>query len=101
LKDAEGNLVSGQASALTSSTVTVPNATQKASSRWVDNGDGTYTGTYVSNTTGTGLKAEVKLTGWTKGVTSGTYVINAGNAVQVNSSVIVDNTTYVAGTDIT
>ncbi|WP_273818910.1 invasin domain 3-containing protein, partial [Providencia rettgeri] len=62
LKDAEGNAVSGQASALTSSTVTVPNATQKANSNWVDNGDGTYTGTYVANTTGTGLKAEVKLT---------------------------------------
>ncbi|SUC32101.1 Gamma-intimin [Providencia rettgeri] len=100
LKDAEGNLVSGQASALTSSTVTVPNATQKASGRWVDNGDGTYTGTYVANTTGTGLKAEVKLTDWTGGVTSAAYAITVGNVVEATSTITVDNTTYVAGSDI-
>ncbi|SUD99114.1 Filamin/ABP280 repeat [Providencia rettgeri] len=101
LKDAEGNAVSGQASALTDSTVTVPNATQKASSNWVNNGDGTYTGTYVANTVGTGLKASVKLTDWTSGVTSGTYAITVGDAAQSTSTVVVDNTTYVAGTDIT
>ncbi|MEY0291091.1 Ig-like domain-containing protein, partial [Providencia rettgeri] len=101
LKDAEGNLVSGQASALTSSTVTVPNATQKANSNWVDNGDGTYTGTYVANTVGTGLKASVKLTDWANPVESAGYAITVGDAAQSNSTVVVDNTTYVAGTDIT
>ncbi|SUD99000.1 Uncharacterised protein [Providencia rettgeri] len=58
LKDAEGNAVSGQASALTQDTVTVPNATPKASGNWVDNGDGTYTKTYVANTAGSNLQAE-------------------------------------------
>ncbi|SUD99002.1 Filamin/ABP280 repeat [Providencia rettgeri] len=101
LKDAEGNAVSGEASALTSSTVTVPNATPKASSRWVDNGDGTYTGTYVANTVGTGLKASVKLTDWSSAVESTGYAITVGDAVQSTSAVVVDNTTYVAGTDIT
>ncbi|MEY0291252.1 invasin domain 3-containing protein, partial [Providencia rettgeri] len=101
LKDAKGNAVSGQVSALTRSTVTVPNATQKANSNWVDNGDGTYTGTYVANTVGTGLKASVKLTDWTGGVTSEAYAITVGNVVETTSIIVVDNTTYVAGTDIT
>ncbi|SUD99001.1 Uncharacterised protein [Providencia rettgeri] len=43
----------------------------------------------------------MKLTDWAGGVASGAYAITAGNADQANSSAMVDNTTYVAGTDIT
>ncbi|MEG0431906.1 MAG: inverse autotransporter beta domain-containing protein, partial [Morganella sp. (in: enterobacteria)] len=57
LKDAQGNSVSGQASALTADTVTVPNASVKAGSSWTDNGDGTYTGLYTAKTVSTDNKA--------------------------------------------
>ncbi|MEG0431905.1 MAG: hypothetical protein RR615_01815, partial [Morganella sp. (in: enterobacteria)] len=75
LKDAQGNSVSGQASALTADTVTVPNASVKAGSGWTDNGNGTYTGLYVAKTAGTGLKAVLKLSDWSTGVISDEYSV--------------------------
>ncbi len=101
LKDAQGNSVSGQASALTADTVTVPNASVKAGSSWTDNGDGTYTGLYTAKTVSTDNKAALKLSGWTAGKSSDAYAITAGTAAQGTSSVTVDNTTYVSGTDMT
>lgn len=74
LKDAQDNAVTGAASSLTVD-VTVPNATLKTGSRWQDNGDGTYTGTYTATTAGTGLKAKVKLSGWGTATKSEAYAI--------------------------
>ncbi|MBF4114327.1 invasin domain 3-containing protein, partial [Enterobacter cloacae] len=64
LKDAQDNAVTGASSSLTTETVTVANATQKSGSSWRDNGDGTYTATYTATTAGTGLKATLRLSGW-------------------------------------
>lgn len=77
LKDASDNAVTGATSSLTADTVTVPNATLKAGSSWKDNGDGTYTATYTATTAGTGLKAEVKLSGWGSAAASEAYVITS------------------------
>ncbi|SUD99003.1 Uncharacterised protein [Providencia rettgeri] len=55
----------------------------------------------MANTVGTGLKASVKLTDWSSAVESTGYAITVGDAAQSTSAVVVDNTTYVAGTDIT
>ncbi|MGS0639293.1 invasin domain 3-containing protein, partial [Citrobacter sp. VF227] len=77
LQDAQGNAVTGAAVLLTADTVTVPDATLKTGSRWTDNGDGTYTATYTATTAGTGLKATVKLSGWSRAAESGAYAITA------------------------
>ncbi|MGK0603594.1 Ig-like domain-containing protein, partial [Yokenella regensburgei] len=71
----------------------VQNATAKADG-WTDNGDGTYGRTYAAVTAGTGLKAAVKLKGWSGAATSGAYAITADA-----STAKVDTVTLV-GTDI-
>lgn len=75
LKDAQDNAVTGAVGSLTADTVTVPDATLKTGSRWTDNGDGTYTAAYTATTAGTGLKATVKLSGWSRAAESGVYAI--------------------------
>ncbi|KAF1366353.1 Ig-like domain-containing protein, partial [Yokenella regensburgei] len=93
LKDANGNGVTGVSASLTAEAVTVPNATAKADG-WTDNGYGTYGRTYAAVTAGTGLKATVKLEGWSGAATSGAYAITADA-----STAKVDTVTLV-GTDI-
>ncbi|MFT2793519.1 inverse autotransporter beta domain-containing protein [Serratia sp. T13T92] len=75
LKDATGNAVEGSAGLLTSTTVTVPKGNATPSVAWVESTPGTYTATYVAETAGTGLKATLKLTGWSALVSSGEYAI--------------------------
>ncbi|WP_193764431.1 hypothetical protein, partial [Hafnia alvei] len=52
LKDSQGNGATGQKALLTSSAVTVANATAKADGVWTDNNDGTYSRTYIATTVG-------------------------------------------------
>ncbi|WP_160744897.1 invasin domain 3-containing protein, partial [Serratia symbiotica] len=63
LKDAQGNPVIGQASALTDDSVQVAHATAKATA-WTDAGNGTYTRTYTAQQAGSALKATLKLPDW-------------------------------------
>ncbi|MFL4214757.1 hypothetical protein P9423_22675, partial [Enterobacter mori] len=74
LKDAHENAVTGQAAVLQTA-VNVPNAT--GGGDWTESGTGTYTATYTANTAATGLKAALKLTGWTGSKQSDTYDIVA------------------------
>ncbi|MCJ8653543.1 invasin, partial [Escherichia coli] len=76
LKDKNGNGVSGQASALTTSAVTVANSAAFSGS-WTDNKDGTYTAAYTAKIAGTGLKATMKLEGWSNAAESAAYAITA------------------------
>ncbi|WP_245677238.1 inverse autotransporter beta domain-containing protein [Candidatus Arsenophonus triatominarum] len=101
LKDAQGHGVTGQAAALTSQAVTVANASEKDGVTWIDNGDGTYSRTYMASQSGRGLKARLKLADWTTEVQSADYAITAGAAVSEKSAIKVDNTTYTAGNDMT
>ncbi|MCU6172423.1 invasin, partial [Enterobacter bugandensis] len=78
LKDTYGNPVTGQQAALTATSVTVPNAELNEGGGWTDNEDGTYMTTYTATATGTGLKATVKLSGWSSAVSSEAYAITAG-----------------------
>ncbi|EKP8844558.1 inverse autotransporter beta domain-containing protein [Salmonella enterica] len=98
LKDTSGNGVSGMANAMTTTAVQVPNVVQAGS--WADNGDGTYTASYTAQTAGTGLKATLKLDGWSRSVESATYDIAAGAAVADNSVIAVDKARYIAGETI-
>lgn len=77
LKDAAGNPVTGDKAALTADAVKAPDATIRSGSGWKDNGDGTYTATYIATTVGTGLKATLRLAGWSGTVGSEAYVITA------------------------
>ncbi|USS96796.1 inverse autotransporter beta domain-containing protein [Serratia symbiotica] len=63
LKDAQGNPVSGQTSALTDDRVQVANAAVKATA-WTDAGNGIYTRTYTAQQAGSDLKATLQLPGW-------------------------------------
>ncbi|WP_423244858.1 invasin domain 3-containing protein, partial [Erwinia persicina] len=99
LKDANGNPVAGQASLLTAEAVTVANASLSGS--WKENGAGIYTAGYTAITAGTGLKAGVKLPGWSKGSDSAAYVITAGAPAQAASGVKTDKASYAAGSDMT
>ncbi|MGK3141069.1 inverse autotransporter beta domain-containing protein [Pantoea sp. C2G6] len=101
LKDAQGNAVIGAASLLTAEAVSVPDAVLKSGSGWSDNGDGTYTATYTASTAGTGLKAVLKLSGWSANAESAAYTITAASPDQAKSAIAVDNSTYASGTDIT
>lgn len=74
LKDKTGTALTGDAGLLTTSTVTVPNATLKSSS-WTDNSDGTYTATYTATTASTDNQATLKLSGWSDSSTSEKYAI--------------------------
>ncbi|ELW3333431.1 inverse autotransporter beta domain-containing protein, partial [Salmonella enterica] len=73
LKDKNGTALTGDAGLLTTSTVTVPNATLKSS--WKDSGDGSYTATYTAETMSTDNQATLKLSGWTDSSTSEKYAI--------------------------
>ncbi|EBO8100957.1 inverse autotransporter beta domain-containing protein [Salmonella enterica] len=75
LKDKNGTALTGDAGLLTTSTVTVPNATLKTGSSWKDSGDGTYTATYTAETMSTDNQATLKLSGWTDSSTSEKYAI--------------------------
>ncbi|NEH05175.1 Ig-like domain-containing protein, partial [Pantoea agglomerans] len=101
LKDAHGNAVIGQASLLTNSAVTLPN-TQIFSNKWVDHNDGTYIASniYQAKTVGSGLKATLKIDGWSNVTESSTYDISANTAAQANSKMVVDKSKYVVGEDV-
>ncbi|MBD8165684.1 hypothetical protein IFU24_22910, partial [Erwinia persicina] len=86
LKDANGNPVAGQAALLTAETVTVANAS--LSGRWTDNQDGTYAAGYTAITAGTGLKAVLKLPGWSKSSDSAAYAITADGSTAKVSAVV-------------
>jgi adhesin/invasin len=75
LKDKNGTDLTGDVGLLTTSTVTVANATFKTGSSWKDNNNGTYTGTYTATKAGSGLKATVKLSGWGSPASSEAYAI--------------------------
>ncbi|TNL03351.1 hypothetical protein CYD30_25270 [Kosakonia cowanii] len=79
LKDARGNAVTGASSLLTAETVTVQHAVLKSGSGWKDNGDGTYTAAYRAITAGTGLRATVRLPGWSAAKQSEKYAITLGD----------------------
>ncbi|WP_380184862.1 hypothetical protein [Kalamiella sp. sgz302252] len=98
LKDAQGNLASGQTAALTDA-VSVANAEAKAGSGWTESSSaGIYIRTYVAKIAGENLKANLTLAGGNQ--TSGAYSITADTATAANSAIAVDKATYTAGTDI-
>ncbi|HGE8289445.1 TPA: hypothetical protein ACGD4M_005026, partial [Serratia marcescens] len=73
LKDAAGNAVSGQADSLKD--VKVPNAVLKGAWTETAANSGIYSGMYTAQRAGTGLKATLKHTGWSREVASEAYVI--------------------------
>ncbi|WP_253384099.1 invasin domain 3-containing protein [unidentified bacterial endosymbiont] len=96
LKDAQDNPVSGQAAALTAGAVTVPGATLKASSNWIDNGDGSYSRSYTAQVAGMGMQAVLRLNGWSSGVASEAYAITAGEIDEGRSTLSVSALKIVA-----
>ncbi|PKH18415.1 invasin, partial [Enterobacterales bacterium CwR94] len=100
LKDSQDNAVLGAASSLTAAAITVPNASLKTGGSWTDKGNGTYTATYTAAGAGTDLKATLTLNGWSTASQSAAYAITAGTVNQAKSTVALDNTTYVSGSDM-
>ncbi|EBV5419051.1 invasin [Salmonella enterica subsp. enterica serovar Saintpaul] len=89
LKDSSQNPLTGDAGLLTDSTITVPNAMLKTGSSWKDNGDGTYTATYIASTVSSGNQAALKLAGWAGNRASQKYDITAIpelNGITVNGN---------------
>jgi adhesin/invasin len=82
LKDFLGNAVPEATNLLTSKTVTVPNAELKTGTRWIYDGEGAYTATYVTKSAGTSLKATLKLSDWSRSVESTEYEITTPAHVQ-------------------
>ncbi|MFP2428773.1 hypothetical protein ACLEVL_22755, partial [Enterobacter ludwigii] len=81
LKDAHDNPVTGQAGALDATAVTVGGTSNKPEVSWAETVPGEYAATYTANTAATGLKAELKLSGWTGPKQSDTYDIVADNKI--------------------
>ncbi|HDF2343442.1 TPA: inverse autotransporter beta domain-containing protein, partial [Morganella morganii] len=101
LKDGQGNGVTGQTGALTTDTVTVPNAAEKAGSIWTDKGNGEYERVYTAQTVSTGNKALLELSGWGSAAESEVYAVTQGSVVQAGSAIALNKETYTAGDDIT
>ncbi|EMY6607637.1 invasin, partial [Salmonella enterica] len=101
LKDAADNAVTGASSSLTADAVKVPNAALKIGSSWTDNGDGTYTATYVAETVSADNRATLALSGWGAPQQSEAYAITAAAPDQANSAIKTDATTYASGADMT
>ncbi|ENG8909869.1 inverse autotransporter beta domain-containing protein [Salmonella enterica] len=101
LKDAADNAVTGASSSLTADAVKVPNAALKIGSSWTDNGDGTYTATYVAETVSADNRATLALSGWGAPQQSEAYGITAAAPDQANSAIKTDATTYASGADMT
>jgi len=101
LKDGQGNGVTGQTGALTTDTVTVPNAGLKTGSIWTDKGNGEYERVYTAQTVSAGNKASLELSGWGSAAESGVYAVTQGSVVQADSAIARDKETYTAGDDIT
>src|SRR5699024_6254944 len=99
LKDAAGNAVPGQTASLKD--VKVPNAEPKGAWSETPANSGVYTATYTAQTVGTDLKAKLTLDGWTESSISDAYAITAGVAGQASSSVLVDGSSFVSGSDMT
>jgi adhesin/invasin len=94
LQDAQHNPVAGQAAVV--QTTAVAGATLKGN--WTDNKDGTYSGVFTATTAGTGLKATLTVSDGD--VTSAAYDITAAAPVKANSALVLDKTSYVAGSDM-
>lgn len=100
LKDTRGNPISGKASLLTDEVVLVTNAIQKPGAGWVDNGDGSYTSQYTTNSAGSGLTATLHLVGWSDTVSSNVYAIKPIPPAMSVSSINVDKSAYARNEDI-
>lgn len=99
LKDAQGNPVIGQASALTNDRVQVAHATAKAMA-WTDAGNGIYTCTYTAQQVGTNLKSRLQLNDWRGANRSPAYTIGARAITQANSAITRDRGSYLAGDEM-
>lgn len=94
LKDKTGTTLTGDAGLLTTSTVTVPNATLKTGSSWTDKGDGTYTATYTATTVSTDNQATLKLAGWDTAAQSEKYAITLGDEAPASINTQVNAYTF-------
>ncbi|EJF5505636.1 inverse autotransporter beta domain-containing protein [Salmonella enterica] len=94
LKDKNGTVLTGDAGLLTTTTVTVPNATLKTGSSWKDNSDGTYTATYTATTASTDNQATLKLSGWSDSDSSEKYVITPGDEAPASINTQVNAYTF-------
>ena len=94
LKDAQGDAVVGQASALTAGAVSVPGAVIKAGSGWTDGGDGSYAATYTATTAGTGNRVSLKLSGWDTATQSEKYDITPGTEAPASIQTQVNTHTF-------
>lgn len=94
LKDKNGTALAGYADLLTTTTVTVPNATLKTGSSWKDEGDGTYTATYAATTVSTDNRATLKLSGWSDSSTTEKYAITLGDEAPASINTQVNAYTF-------
>ncbi|KDU03565.1 acylphosphatase family protein [Escherichia coli 3-267-03_S1_C2] len=78
LKDSYENLVGGQRDAINQA-IQLPN-TKAESIAWNEDQKGIYTATYTSLLPGTGLKAQLQMSGWANALTSNDYSISGDAA---------------------
>ncbi|HBE6261991.1 TPA: inverse autotransporter adhesin EaeX/Air, partial [Escherichia coli] len=78
LKDSFENLVGGQRDAINQA-IQLPN-TKAESIAWTEDQKGIYTATYTALLPGTGLKAQLQMSGWANALTSNDYSISGDAA---------------------
>ncbi|RCO92998.1 inverse autotransporter adhesin EaeX/Air [Escherichia coli] len=78
LKDSYENLVGGQRDAINQA-IQLPN-TKAESIAWNEDQKGIYTATYTALLPGTGLKAQLQMSGWARALTSNDYSISGDAA---------------------
>ncbi|HAY0108218.1 TPA: hypothetical protein JS271_001495 [Escherichia coli] len=78
LKDSYENLVGGQRDAINLA-IQLPN-TKAESIAWNEDQKGIYTATYTASLPGTGLKAQLQMSGWANALTSNDYSISGDAA---------------------
>lgn len=98
LKDTQGNLLSGQASVLTSSTVSIQNVIAKSGvTSFTEKGNGVYTREYIASVVSSN-KATVTLNGTNSAAFS--YSIKVGTANGSHLIIQLDSTSYTAANTI-
>lgn len=99
IKDAQGNIISGQSHLLTDDALSLPNiAAKNGVTTFTDKGNGIYTREYVASIVAENNKATLKFNGKTS--QSFAYEITEMNQVINNSTITLDKSSYVANSTV-
>jgi adhesin/invasin len=101
LRDAGGNGLTKTAFDGASATCSVQLDGASLKDSWKDNGDGSYSATWLAQKVGTNQQAMLRCSGWKTTVRSAAFTITEGNAEATHCAILTDKASYQTGERIT